>query len=430
MGGILPTYEARGVFDDTEAVQVLILGGGRGQRLYPLTATRSKPAVPFGGKYRLIDIPMSNCLNSRLSKIFVLTQFNSASLNRHIWQAYQFGSLTRGFVEILAAQQTMDNSTWYQGTADAVRQNLGAIESRGSQYVLILAGDHLYRMDYRPFLRAHVDWKADVSVAVHPAKRREASDLGIVRIDETGRIVEFHEKPRDPKALSRLAVRTPGGPRRYPASMGIYIFNHDVLPEVLADTSQTDFGKEIIPACIGKYRVMGYPFDGYWRDIGTIRSFYDANIEMVAPIPPFNFYDTRYPIFTRVRAMPPSKINQAVIEQCLVSDGCVVTRAELRNTVVGVRATIRPQSRIFDSVLLGADFYEDELQRPPGQVGLGIGEGTHIARAIIDKNARIGDNVQIINRQGLQDFDGPNYVIRDGIVIIPKNAVIEPGTII
>jgi glucose-1-phosphate adenylyltransferase len=430
MTTMVHAHDGHGLFDDIEGVQVLILGGGRGTRLYPLTAMRSKPAVPFGGKYRLIDIAMSNCINSGLRKIFVLTQFNSASLNRHVWQTYQFGSLTRGFIEILAAQQTMDNTDWYQGTADAVRQNLRAIESRQSHYVLILAGDHLYRMDYRPFLTAHVESKADISIAVHPVKRHQASELGIMRVDDTGRIVEFHEKPKDPKVLANLAVHGPDGQKTHLASMGIYIFNHAVLPAVLADKSQTDFGREVIPAFINRYKVMSFLFDDYWRDIGTMRSFYEANMEMTAPIPPFNFYDTKYPIYSHARMLPASKINSSTMERCLLADGCIVTRAELRNTVVGVRTFIRSDSRILDSVILGADYYDEELKRKPGEMGLGIGEKVHIERAIIDKNARIGDGVKIINEKKYQEFDGPNYVIRDGLVIIPKNAVIEPGTVI
>jgi len=418
------------LFDGIEEVQALILGGGRGTRLYPLTAMRSKPAVPFGGKYRLIDIAMSNCINSALRKIFVLTQFNSASLNRHVWQTYQFGSLTRGFIEILAAQQTMDNTDWYQGTADAVRQNLRAIESRQSRYVLILAGDHLYRMDYRPFLAAHVEAKADITIAVHPVKRQQASELGILRVDETGRVLEFQEKPRDPKLLASLAVQGPDGHKTHLASMGVYIFNHSVLPAALADKSQTDFGREVIPSCVGRFKVMSFLFEDYWRDIGTIRSFYEANMEMTAPIPPFNFYDTKYPIYSHVRMLPASKINSSTMERCLLAEGCIVTRAELRNTVVGGRTFIRNDSRILDSLILGADYYDDELQRKRGEIGLGIGENVHIERAIIDKNARIGDGVKIINQEKYQEFDGPNYVIRDGLVIIPKNAVVEPGTVI
>jgi len=423
-------HDRHGGFDDVEAVQALILGGGRGARLYPLTAMRSKPAVPFGGKYRLIDIPMSNCINSGLRKIFVLTQFNSASLNRHVWQTYQFGSLTRGFIEILAAQQTIDNADWYQGTADAVRQNLRAIESRQSQYVLILSGDHLYRMDYRPFLTAHVDAQADISIAVHPVKRHQAAELGIVRVDDTGRIVEFYEKPKDPKVLASLAVQGSDGQKTYLASMGVYIFNHAVLPAALADKSRTDFGREVIPASIHNYKVMAFLFEDYWRDIGTIRSFYEANMEMTAPIPPFNFYDTKYPIYSHPRMLPASKINSSMIERSLLADGCILTRAELRNTVVGVRTFIRSNSRILDSVILGADYYDDELKRKPGEMGLGIGENVHIERAIIDKNARIGDGAKIINERRQEEFDGSNYVIRDGLVIIPKNAVISPGTVI
>ncbi len=423
-------YSSQQAFQDTEDVQVLILGGGQGARLYPLTAVRSKPAVPFGGSYRLIDIPMSNCINSRLTKIFVLTQFNSASLNRHVSQTYRFGAFTRGFVDILAAQQTMDNRDWYQGTADAVRQNLRAIDSRHGKYVLILAGDHLYRMDYRPFLMAHVDRQADISIAVHPVRREEAGNLGIVRVDEDGRIVEFHEKPKDPRVLSGLAIKGADHRRAFLASMGIYIFNRDVLFESLSDKAMTDFGQELIPSALATRRVISYRFDDYWRDIGTIRSFYEANLEMVAPIPPFNFYDTRYPIYTRSRALPGSKITRASIEWCLLAEGCIVTGAELRNTVVGVRSFVRSGCRILDSVILGADFYEDELKRPKEEIGLGIGENCHIERAIIDKNARIGDGVTLVNSKRLHEFDGPNYCIRDGLVIIPKGAVVKPGTII
>ena len=423
-------YSQPHVFDDTDDVQVLILGGGQGARLYPLTAVRSKPAVPFGGSYRLIDIPMSNCINSRLTKIFVMTQFNSASLNRHISQTYRFGVFTRGFVDILAAQQTMENREWYQGTADAVRQNLRAIDSRHGKYVVILAGDHLYRMDYRPFLSAHVAHKADISIAVHPVRREEASEFGIMRVDDEGRIVEFHEKPKDPKVLNSLAIKGADHRRAFLASMGIYIFNRDMLFDVLSDKAMADFGREVIPASIGKSKVMSFRFDDYWRDIGTIRSFYEANLEMVAPIPPFNFYDTRYPIYTHSRALPGSKITRASIEWCLLAEGCIVTGAELRNTVVGVRSFVRSGCRIFDSVILGADFYEDELARPRDEVGIGIGENCHIERAIIDKNARIGDGVTIVNSKKLNEFDGPNYCIRDGLVIIPKGAVVKPGTII
>ena len=419
----------RVVFDNTEDVQVIILGGGQGQRLYPLTAGRSKPAVPFGGKYRLIDIPMSNCINSNLTQIYVLTQFNSASLNQHVVQAYQFGTITRGFVEVLAAQQTMENTDWYQGTADAVRQNLTAMADHKCRYVLILAGDHLYRMDYRPFLRAHVDRNADISIAVNPAKEKDASEFGIMRVGEGAKIIEFHEKPKDKDVLKSLAITDEKGRKRFMASMGVYIFNWDVLLETLSGDA-TDFGKHVIPDSISRYNVVAFKFDDYWRDIGTIRSFYEANIEMVAPIPPFNFYDSKYPIYTLAPLLPASKINYSSVEWCLLSDGCIVNRAELRNSVIGVRAFIRAGARIVDSVILGADYYENELQRSDDEVGLGIGEGVEIHKAIIDKNARIGDKVKILNKKGVKHFDGPNYVIRDGIVIVPKNTVIPPGTVI
>ena len=428
----------RHVFSNTDDVLAVILGGGRGMRLYPLTAVRSKPAVPFGGKYRLIDIPISNCINSGITRIFVLTQFNSASLNRHVSRTYQFSSFIKGFVDILAAQQTIESSDWYQGTADAVRQNMHAIRSRPHSQIMILSGDHLYRMDYRYFLRAHVEQRADISIGVCPVTRDDASGYGIMRVGRDDRITEFHEKPADPHVLDRLAVKSGDPAKPYLASMGIYIFNPDVLEKALADTAQTDFGREIIPASIKRFRVTAYPFSGYWRDIGTIRSFYEANLEMVTPLPPFNFYNTRHPIYTRPRFLPASKINSSIVERCLLADGCIVTRADLRNSVVGLRTIIRANSRILESVILGADYYEQEFsesaavssQRQEDPVGMGIGRNVHIERAIIDKNARIGDNVTIINARGHKDFDGPGFVVRDGLVIVPKNTVIKPGTII
>jgi glucose-1-phosphate adenylyltransferase len=423
-------------FTGAEDVLAVILGGGRGTRLYPLTQVRCKPAVPFGGKYRLIDIPISNCINSAITKIFVLTQFNSASLMRHVTKTYQFGAFQRGFVDILAAQQTMERSDWYQGTADAVRQNLRAIGSRTGTYILILGGDHLYRMDYRDFLTTHVQRGADISIAVYPVRREEASSYGILRVDAEDRIIEFHEKPRDEALLDRLAFGRPGGEKRYLASMGIYVFSRHVLPEALSDNAQTDFGKEIIPSSIKKYRVVAHHFDGYWRDIGTTRSYYEANLEMVSPLPPFNFYDTRHPIYTRARFLPACKINSSVMERCLVADGSIITHAEVRNSVVGLRSVIRPGSRILDSVIIGADYYEGEVDAwgkpsdPSKLPPIGIGENVHIERCIIDKNARIGNNVTIINRERHEKFDGPNYVVREGLVLIPKDSIIESGTII
>jgi len=427
----------RHVFSHSDDVLAVILGGGRGTRLYPLTAVRSKPAVPFGGKYRLIDIPLSNCINSGITKIFVLTQFNSASLNRHVSRTYQFSPFIKGFVDILAAQQTMESFDWYQGTADAVRQNLRAIHSRPQSHVLILSGDHLYRMDYRYFLRSHVEHRADISIGVCPVTREEAPEYGIMRVGKDNRITEFHEKPSDPEVLDRLAVKSGDPEKPYLASMGIYIFNPDILRKALVDTAQTDFGKEIIPSAIRRFRVNAYLFRGYWRDIGTIRSFYEANLEMVTPLPPFNFYDTRHPIYTRARFLPASKINSSLVERCLLADGCIVTRADLRNSVVGLRTIIRANSRVLDSVILGADLYEREfsegaapLSAQEGPVPLGIGRNCHIERAIIDKDARIGDDVTIVNAKGYNDFDGPGFVVREGLVIIPKDAVIRPGTII
>lgn len=423
-----------------EDILTLILGGGRGTRLYPLTAVRSKPAVPFGGKYRLIDISLSNCINSAMNRVFILTQFNSVSLHRHVNRTYRFGALNRGFVEILAAQQTIESSDWYQGTADAVRQNLRTINSQLHEEVLILSGDHLYRMDYRDFIFRHRQTGADISIGVIPVTEDAAPGLGIVRVNEDGRIVQFAEKPTDPKLLEDLRMRPPvaGWPkpppagRPYLASMGIYIFNREVLTDALADKSQTDFGGEVIPNAIGRHRVMAFFFDGYWRDIGTIRSFYQANLELVSAVPPFNFYDERHPIYTRARFLPPSKVNACNVEHSLLADGCIINRSEIRFSVVGLRSVIGENSRILHSVLMGADYYEDTSAPPanPGDPHLGVGRNCQIERAIVDKGARIGDGVKIVNRDRMTEYNGPHYSIRDGIVVIPKNAVIPSGAVI
>lgn len=423
-----------------ENVISVILGGGRGTRLYPLTKLRCKPAVPFGGKYRLIDIPISNCINSAVNRVFVLSQFNSASLNRHVTRTYRFGSFSRGFVEVLAAQQTMTSSDWYQGTADAVRQNLPAFSSRPHREVLILSGDHLYRMDYRDFIDRHRASGADITIGVIGVTRKQAPGLGIMSTDSEGRITHFTEKPRTTEELAALKLtqslpgqsEKPSGKRDYLASMGIYIFNRDVLSKVLDNPDKTDFGREVIPDAIERFRVMAYFFDDYWRDIGTIRSFYEANLELTAPVPPFNFYDEAYPVFSRARFLPSSKVNACTVEHSLLADGCIINRSEIRNSVVGLRTVIGRDSRILNSVLMGADVYEDNLRsgNAPDTVPLGIGRQCHIERAIIDKGTRIGDRVKIINRNNVTECDEENYCIRDGIVIVPKNTVIEPGTII
>ena len=432
-----PTIRGQEIMDDAIAV---ILGGGRGTRLYPLTKLRSKPAVPFGGKYRLIDISISNCINSAVERVFVLTQFNSISLNRHVNRTYRFGTFSRGFVDILAARQTETSSDWYQGTADAVRQNLHTFNDRPHEVVLILSGDHLYRMDYRDFVARHLASGADITIGVVPVTRQQAPELGIVATDPEGRIVRFAEKPSSPELLSelRLAGPLPGqatlptGGRQYLASMGIYVFRRGVLSQVLADRTGSDFGGEVIPEAMKRFRVMAFFFDGYWRDIGTIRSFYEANLELTTPVPSFNFYDERYPIFSRARFLPCSKVNACTVEHSLLADGCIINRSEIRNSVIGLRSVIGENSRILNSVLMGADYYEAGPPSDPAAAGIpvGIGPGCHIERAIIDKDARIGPNVQIVNRNKVRECDEPLYSIREGIVVIPKNTVIPPGTII
>ncbi len=423
-----------------EDVIAVILGGGKGTRLYPLTKLRSKPAVPFGGKYRLIDISISNCINSTIERVFVLTQFNSISLNRHITRTYRFGSFSRGFVDILAARQTETSSDWYQGTADAVRQNLHTFNDRRHSHVLILSGDHLYRMDYREFVAHHLKTNADITIGVLPVTRTQAPELGIVATDPDGRIVRFAEKPSDPELLDSLRLKAPlpgqssppNGKREYLASMGIYVFRREALAAVLADRSMSDFGKEVIPAAMNNFRVMSYFFDGYWQDIGTIRSFYEANLELTTPVPAFNFYDELHPIYSRARFLPASKVNACSIEHALIADGCIINRSEIRHSVVGLRSVIGENSRILHSVLMGADYYQAQVPSGPALSGIpvGIGPNCHIERAIIDKDARIGAGVQIVNRRKVRECDQPEYSIRDGIVVIPKNAVLPPGTVI
>ena len=422
-----------------ERVIAVILGGGRGARLYPLTKLRCKPAVPFGGKYRLIDIPISNCINSGLDRVFVVTQFNSTSLNRHITRAYRSGTF-RGFVEILAAQQTVASSDWYQGTADAVRQNLLAFGEHRHGEVLILSGDHLYKMDYGDFLTTHRDSQADITIGIIPVTREEAPELGIVTTDANGSVVRFAEKPAEPELLDTLKLTKPlpgqsgkpSGRRDYLASMGIYVFRREVLSEVLSNLGKSDFGGEVIPEAIKHFRVMTHLFQGYWRDIGTIRSFYEANIELTVPVPPFNFYEERHPIYSRPRFLPASKVDACTVEHSLLAEGCIINRSEIRNSVIGVRSVIGENSRILNSVLMGADFYEEEA--PPAQatapIPVGIGPGCHIERAIIDKDAHIGHGVQIINRDKTLECDHLLYSIRDGIIVIVKGAVLPPGTII
>jgi len=404
-------------------VITVILGGGRGNRLDPLTRLRAKPAVPIAGKYRLIDIPISNGIHSGMERMFVLTQFNSVSLHRHIVRTYKFDLFSRGFVQLLAAQQTPRGEAWFQGTADAVRQNLEIIlESRGD-LVLVLSGDHMYRMDYRRLLREHLDAKADVTVGLLPCSEEEIGGYGAARVDPSGRIVEFREKPRDP--ASRAGLARPGvEDRPYLASMGIYLFDKQVLAAALASNDLHDFGQHVLPRAVRERKVQSHLFDGYWRDIGTIRAFYDAHMDLVKPDPPFRFDDPEWPFYTHPRYLPGSRLNAVRINRSIVSEGSMLEECTVEDTIIGVR-TRMSRATVRRSLVMGADPYP-----PGGPDGVGIGEGTLIQDAIVDKNARIGRDVRIVNKQGVAEAEGPGWVIREGIVVITKNAVIPDETTI
>lgn len=410
----------------------LILGGGQGTRLYPLTKERSKPAVPLAGKYRLIDIPMSNCFHANIEKIAILTQFNSASLHRHIWGTYNRDQFTPGWVQILAAEQTPRSRDWYQGTADAVRKQWIELKEAGTPYVLILAGDHLYRMDYRKFLQRHIDMDADITIAVQPVGPETVSGLGILKLNSENRITAFAEKPKNKEVLEQFA----GGSnpeRPFMASMGIYVFKSEVLVEMLSEPGN-DFGRDMIPASIDRRRVCGYVFDDFWEDIGTIRRFYEVNLRMAQPDAPFDFYDARAPIYTHARFLPGSEIFNARLDNVLLADGCRIDEAIVRECVVGLRSIIGNEANVQSSVLMGADFYETDNDRADnarlGRPDVGIGAGSIIKGAIIDKNARIGRDVTIRYLPDREDDEQPNWVSRDGIVIVPKNAVVPDGAII
>jgi glucose-1-phosphate adenylyltransferase len=423
----------------------IILGGGVGTRLYPLTKLRAKPAVPVAGKYRLIDIPVSNCINSEILKIYVLTQFNSASLNRHLSRAYNFSGFSDGFVEVLAAQQTTENAQWFQGTADAVRQYLWMLEEWDVDEYLILSGDHLYRMDYRLFLKRHRETNADITLSVLPIDETRASDFGLMKMDQSGRVVSFSEKPKGDELRAMQVDTTQLGltPEQakespYIASMGIYVFKKEVLIKLLKEAShRTDFGKEIIPDSAKDYNVQAFLFDGYWEDIGTIKAFYDANLALTRqPQPPFSFYDEDAPIYTRQRYLPPSKLLDCNITESMVSEGCILKECRIDHSVLGVRSRIESNALIEDTLIMGSDYYEPFTERQStiqkGQVPLGIGAESTIRRAIVDKNARIGRHVQIINKDNVQEADREDlgFYIRSGIVVVLKNAVIADGTVI
>ena len=409
-------------------ILAVILGGGRGSRLFPLTKLRSKPAVPLAGKYRLIDIPISNCINSEIYRIDVLTQFNSHSLHRHINQTYNFDIFHTGFVEILAAEQTLESADWYQGTADALRKQLFQIRSSRAKYVLILAGDHLYRMDYAPMAEFHWEHHADITVAVQPVLSEEASRLGILKRDQDGLISDFTEKCTDPAMLSKFVSRA-DKQRPFLGSMGIYLFNTQVLIDLLQENPRfDDFGGDIIPHAINNCSVYGFDFDGYWRDIGTIRSFYEANLELTCQNPPFDFFDTVHPVYTHSRFLPGSVVEDSTLRDVLLAEGCQINQAEITHSVIGVRSIIAAGTKVKDSILMGADYYLDDsdtdLTKPP----IGIGPGCHIEGAIIDKNARLGADVVICPFPPGTDILHEDYVVQDGIVVIPKNAVLPSGT--
>ena len=419
-------------------VLAIILGGGRGTRLFPLTHARSKPAVPIGGKYRLIDIPISSCLNSEIRRIYVLTQFNSASLNQHISQTYRLDGFSQGFVQIIAAEQTPDNAGWFQGTADAVRQARRHFYRLEAEYYLILAGDHLYRMDYAELIESHLERQADITLAAQPVDVDDATQMGIFRFDTSGHIIGFEEKPNRER-LARIGSSLPAGSptlttppgRPFVASMGIYVFSRQVMMEVL-EREGIDFGKEIIPAALTQYQVNAYLHRDYWADVGTIEAYYDANIMLTRPDAPFRFHDPKRPIFTRPRTLPPARVLSGHIEHCVVSDGCSLEGGTFRDSIVGVRATIGDRATITRSVIVGADYYEtDEDRAGLGSAPrLGIGRDVVIDRAIIDKNARIGDGARLVNQSGLKEADGDGWHIRGGIIVVPKGAVVKPGTIV
>jgi glucose-1-phosphate adenylyltransferase len=415
----------------------IIMGGGQGTRLFPLTRERSKPATPLAGKYRLVDIPISNCINSGITRMYLLTQFNSASLHRHISQSFKFDHFNGGFVEILAAEQTFSNTSWYQGTADAVRKNLVHFRNNDFAYALILSGDQLYQMDFSDIVRAHVEKSADLTIATLPVPVREATSLGILQMNGENRITRFVEKPKDPAVLGSLQLdRAQYGPLGitqsedlYLASMGIYVFNREVLFELL-NNNLTDFGKHIIPGAISSHRVFSYVFQGYWEDIGTIRSFFEANLDQAADQPKFNFFTP--PVFTRPRFLPASKLNGAAIDHAVVADGCIINNARVQHSVIGVRSMLQEGCSLNRVVMMGADYFDTPArQSRPENLGIpvGVGRGTRIENAIIDKNARIGEGCVLSPAGKGENVDHPLYYIRDGILIVPKNGVIPPGTI-
>jgi glucose-1-phosphate adenylyltransferase len=435
-----PSYTGRQSVNTSNVLSV-IMGGGQGTRLFPLTKERAKPAVPLAGKYRLVDIPISNCINSGLRRIYLLTQFNSASLHRHISQSYKFDHFSGGFVEILAAEQTYADTSWYQGTADAVRKNMIHFMNHDWEYLLILSGDQLYRMDFRQIINLHARADADITISTIPVPRREVPALGILQIDSEQRITRFVEKTSDPAIQDTLKLPVDwyptlgikGDGELFLASMGIYVFSRHVIQKLL-DNTLTDFGKHIIPKAIEEMRVFSSVFQGYWEDIGTIRSFFEANLDVTSELPRFNFFDMAAPIFSRPRFLPGSKINGAQIDHAVISDGCILTHAVIKHTIVGLRSIVSAGTILNRTILLGSDYYESYESivenEKAGRPRIGIGTNCRIENTIVDKNARIGNNVVISPAGKPENVDHPNYYIRDGIVIVPKNGVIPHGMVI
>ena len=412
----------------------IVLGGGRGTRLFPLTYSRSKPAVPIAGKYRLVDIPISNCLNSGLNKILVLTQFNSASLNSHIKNSYHFDIFSKGFVDILAAEQNVENDSWFQGTADAVRQSMKHLEKYDYEYILILSGDQLYQMDFNAMLDFHIENGGDVTIATIPVNAKDATGFGILKSDDEGNITSFIEKPGYELLdglQSEVSDKNKAAGKEYLASMGIYIFTKSILKKMFEDSAGDDFGKDIIPSSIGKYSTLSYQYEGYWTDIGTIESFYEANLDLCQDFPQFNLFSSS-PIYTRARMLPPSKINGSYVSKAVFGDGCIIMADKIENSVIGNRTRVDKGSTIVNSYVMGADFYQNTkeivMNDRKGLPNMGIGKYCYIEKAILDKNCYIGDNVRIIGSKSLVDGDYGTYSVQDGIVCVKKGAVLPPGT--
>ncbi|NOS57508.1 MAG: glucose-1-phosphate adenylyltransferase [Cyclobacteriaceae bacterium] len=416
-------------------VIAIILGGGQGSRLYPLTAKRSKPAVPIAGKYRLVDIPLSNCINSNISRMFVLTQFNSASLNRHIKNTYNFSLFSRAFVDVLAAEQTMSNKNWFQGTADAVRQSMHHFLNHEFKYVLVLSGDQLYQMDFNVLIERHIESGARISIATLPVKAEEGVEFGIMKTNQENMITSFIEKPNADEILkwkSEVSDYMKSEGRFYLASMGIYVFDRDLLIELMNDPSTNDFGKEIIPQSIGKHKVLSYQFEGYWTDIGNIRSYYEANLGFTDPIPSFNLFDNRKRVYTHARILPTSKISGTMIVDSVIADGAIIHAAKIERSVIGVRSRIGKGSTVIKTYMMGSDSYQTllEIAAKPGDILMGIGENCHIENAILDKSCKIGNNATIIGGPHLPNQETDLYVIAGGIVVVKKEATIPPGFVL